>query len=63
MFEVLSVPIERRRSFPAGATPKRAIDTIFVSPGIEVLRAFVVRDKSLASDHNPVFAELRLPGP
>lgn len=63
VFEVLEVPMEQRRSFPAGATPKRAIDTIFVSPEIEVLRAFVVRDESLASDHNPVVIELRLPGP
>ncbi len=63
VLEVLSVPMERRRSFPAGATPRRAIDTIFVSPGIEVLRAFVIRDESLASDHNPVFAELRVPCP
>ena len=63
VFEVLSVPMEQRWSFPAGTSPKRAIDTIFVSPGIEVLRAFVIRDESLASDHNPVVAELRLPGP
>lgn len=63
VFEVLEVPMEQRRSFPAGATPKRAIDTIFVSPEIEVLRAFVVRDESLASDHNPVVVELQLPSP
>jgi arylsulfatase A-like enzyme/endonuclease/exonuclease/phosphatase family metal-dependent hydrolase len=50
---------ETRKSFPAGPQPRIAIDYIFVSKDFEVASAQVVRDASLASDHNPVIAELR----
>ncbi len=51
---------EMRKSFPGGPSPRNAIDYIFVSPEFEVVSAQVVRDASIASDHNPVIAELRL---
>jgi endonuclease/exonuclease/phosphatase family metal-dependent hydrolase len=57
---VVGAPAEARRSFPAGAQPRNAIDYIFVSREFRVLSARVIRDESLASDHNPVIAELEL---
>lgn len=54
---------EARRSYPAGLNPRKAIDYIFVSREFRVRRAQVIRDASLASDHNPVVAELELPPP
>lgn len=51
---------EGRKSFPGGLEPKTAIDYIFVSPEFRVMSAKVIRDASLASDHNPVVAELEL---
>ncbi len=51
---------EERKSFPAGPNPRNAIDYIFASPEFRVLSARVIRDESLASDHNPVLAELEL---
>lgn len=47
-------------SFPAGLSPEKAIDTIYVSEGIEVLESFVIRDETLASDHNPIFVRLKI---
>ncbi len=52
---------ETRKSFPGGLQPKIAIDYIFVSEEFKVTSARVIRDASLASDHNPVIAELTLP--
>ena len=54
------VPREHRRSYPAGTAPTEAIDYIFVSPEFRVLKAVVIRDETLASDHNPVIADLEL---
>lgn len=51
---------EDRKSYPGGLQPKSAIDYIFVSPEFRVLKARVIRDATLASDHNPVVAELEL---
>lgn len=61
VFDTLSIPLVRRFSFPAGKNPDRAIDTILVSPDIEVLEAHVILDETLASDHNPVFSRIRIP--
>lgn len=49
-------------TFPAGS-PKRRIDAVFASPGVEVTSCEVPGgpDVSLASDHRPVLAELVLP--
>jgi endonuclease/exonuclease/phosphatase family metal-dependent hydrolase len=58
---VVGTPHEERKSYPGGLKPTEAIDYIFVSPEFRVLSARVVRDASLASDHNPVIAELELP--
>jgi endonuclease/exonuclease/phosphatase family metal-dependent hydrolase len=55
------IPAEARYSFPAGTVAKGAIDHIYVSPEFRVLSARVVRDVTLASDHNPVLVELELP--
>ena len=52
---------EERKSFPAGLHPKGAIDYIFVSTDFRILKAQVLRDATVASDHNPVLAELELP--
>ena len=49
-----------QKSFPVGTESRVAIDHIFVSPEFRVLKAEVVRDETLASDHNPVVAELEL---
>jgi endonuclease/exonuclease/phosphatase family metal-dependent hydrolase len=54
------VRAEARRSFPAGLNPRTAIDYIFVSREFRVRNARVIRDATLASDHNPVMAELEL---
>lgn len=51
---------EERKSYPGGLQPKNAIDYIFVSPEFRVISASVIRDATLASDHNPVVAELEL---
>lgn len=51
---------EDRKSYPGGLQPRNAIDYIFVSPEFRVLNARVIRDATLASDHNPVVAELEL---
>jgi endonuclease/exonuclease/phosphatase family metal-dependent hydrolase len=56
---VVGTSPELRKSFPGGMSPRNAIDYIFVSSEFEVLSAQVVRDASMASDHNPVVAELR----
>ena len=53
-FEVLNIPLAKRFSFPAGKSPEDAIDKFFVSPDIKVLKAKVIRDGTLASDHNPI---------
>lgn len=58
--EAVGTTAEDRKSFPAGLGPRTAIDYIFVSKHFEVVSAKVVRDVSVASDHNPVIAELRL---
>lgn len=50
-----------RKSFPAGENSKSAVDYIFVSSDFHVRNAKVVRDSSLASNHNPVIAEVELP--
>lgn len=50
-----------RKSFPVGEKSKEAIDYIFVSKEFHVRSAKVIRDTTLASDHNPVFAEVELP--
>lgn len=52
---------DARRSFPAGLNPRKAIDYIFVSAEFRVRNARVIRDATLASDHNPVIAEIELP--
>ncbi len=51
---------EARKSYPGGLQPQEAIDYIFVSPEFRVRGARVLRDATLASDHNPVVAELEL---
>jgi endonuclease/exonuclease/phosphatase family metal-dependent hydrolase len=51
---------EERKSYPAGEKSEEAIDYIFVSREFRVLSASVLRDKTLASDHNPVIAEVEL---
>jgi endonuclease/exonuclease/phosphatase family metal-dependent hydrolase len=58
--EVAGTSQEERKSYPGGLQPARAIDYIFVSREFRVLNAHVIRDESLASDHNPVLAELEL---
>lgn len=60
VFKAVGASDEDRKSFPAGLNPKGAIDYIFVSSEFEVLSAEVIRDASLASDHNPVIATVRL---
>ncbi|WP_165969827.1 endonuclease/exonuclease/phosphatase family protein [Nonomuraea terrae] len=45
------------RTYPAGG-PDARIDYVFTSPGVEVAAAWVVRCD--ASDHLPVFADLRV---
>jgi endonuclease/exonuclease/phosphatase family metal-dependent hydrolase len=42
--------------------PTRRIDALFVGPGLQVAstRAVDSRDVTLASDHRPVIAELRM---
>jgi endonuclease/exonuclease/phosphatase family metal-dependent hydrolase len=57
---VVKTSPEARKSFPAGTQPRGSIDYIFVSPDFRVLSACVIRDVTLASDHNPVLAELEL---
>lgn len=52
--------LEERKSYPAGRSSTEAIDYIFVSPEFRVLKASVIHDETLASDHNPVIAELEL---
>jgi len=54
------VTADARRSYPAGLSPRQAIDYLFVSREFRVRRAGVIRDATLASDHNPVMAELEL---
>lgn len=51
---------EQRKSYPAGDTPREAIDYIFVSHEFRVSSSRVIRDATLASDHNPVIAEVEL---
>jgi endonuclease/exonuclease/phosphatase family metal-dependent hydrolase len=58
---VVRATSEERKSYPGGLRPTGAIDYIFVSPEFRVLNARVIRDATLASDHNPVVAELKLP--
>ncbi len=58
--DVVGTSPEMRKSFPGGPNPRIAIDYIFVSSEFEVVSAQVLRDASIASDHNPVIAELRL---
>jgi len=53
--------VEDRKSFPAGAKPRMAIDYILASREFRVMSAKVIRDETLASDHNPVMADLELP--
>jgi endonuclease/exonuclease/phosphatase family metal-dependent hydrolase len=60
VLEEAGLPIEQRFSFPGGTNPVKAIDYIFVSPEFHVLNAKVIRDETLASDHNPVIAEIEL---
>lgn len=52
---------DARKSFPVGEKSKEAIDYIFLSKDFHVVSAQVIRDTSLASDHNPVIAEVELP--
>jgi endonuclease/exonuclease/phosphatase family metal-dependent hydrolase len=59
--ELAGATPEMRKSFPCGRQPKVAIDYIFASKEFKVVSARVVRDTSLASDHNPVIVELELP--
>lgn len=58
---VAGVKNNERKSFPSGDQSKTALDYIFVSEEFNVRSAKVIRDTSLASDHNPVFAEVELP--
>lgn len=60
---VVGAPAEARRSYPAGSNPRKAIDYIFVSREFRVRTARVIRDVTLASDHNPVVAEVELVSP
>lgn len=57
---VTGATAEERKSYPGGLQPETAIDYIFVSPEFRVRSARVMRDATLASDHNPVIAELEL---
>jgi endonuclease/exonuclease/phosphatase family metal-dependent hydrolase len=59
--ELAGATPEMRKSFPCGRQPKVAIDYIFASKEFKVVSARVVRDTSLASDHNPVIVALELP--
>lgn len=52
------VPHEDRKSYPAGTAPRVAIDYIYVTEEFKVRSARVIRDASLASDHNPVIGEV-----
>jgi endonuclease/exonuclease/phosphatase family metal-dependent hydrolase len=47
-------------TFPSGE-PRARIDYLFVSAGIEVERAAVVRDADALSDHRPIVADLVVP--
>jgi endonuclease/exonuclease/phosphatase family metal-dependent hydrolase len=58
VLSVAGVSREERKSYPGGLNPTAAIDYIFVTPEFRVLGARVIRDATLASDHNPVVAEL-----
>ena len=57
---VMKTPLEQRKSYPAGEKSTEAIDYIFLSQEFHVLNASVLHDKTLASDHNPVVAEVQL---
>lgn len=61
VFDELGVPKKERLTFPVGDAPKKEIDCIYVSKDIKVREAYVIRDTSLASDHNPVVAKLSVP--
>ncbi len=58
---------EARHTFPSGPAGSRTddgwaagIDYIFLSPGVEPVTAAVVRDATMASDHNPLVATVVL---
>lgn len=53
-FATLNVPGEERLTFPGGAEPTKAIDLFFTTKDIEINAVRVLRDETLASDHNPV---------
>jgi len=61
VFDALRMDIKQRLTYPAGLTPGQAIDTIYATPDVKVISAKVILDKTLASDHNPVIAVLRIP--
>ncbi len=55
-------PESARTYLPFGATaPDRTLDYLFVSDGIEVLRAEVITGREPISDHLPLLVEIRLP--
>jgi endonuclease/exonuclease/phosphatase family metal-dependent hydrolase len=55
---------DRRTFLPYGADrPDRVLDYLFVGPGVEVEDARVLQEYRDLSDHVPLSADLRLPGP
>lgn len=60
VFDGMRVDIKQRLTFPAGLTPGQALDTIYATADLKVISAKVILDKTLASDHNPVIAVLRI---
>ena len=55
---------DHRTYLPYGAAqPDRVLDYVFVGPGVEVEDARVLQEHRDLSDHVPLRADLRLPGP
>ncbi len=54
------VPRDARNTTPAGLAPRKCFDHIFVSRHFRVLSARAIRDGTLASDHNPIVADLQI---
>ena len=60
VMDAAGVPREARNTTPAGLAPRKCFDHIFVSRHFRVLSARAIRDASLASDHNPIVADLEI---
>ncbi len=57
-FAAAGVPGEESKTYPGGPAPNKAIDTFFVTGSVQIKDVRTIRDKTLASDHNPVIMEV-----